>query len=120
MPGDTLHLGALKYYDEGRYTIPLKSTFGCDSILDLDLKVVDMEIKLTKKDTITCSNPVIQLDISKSIKTSRTRINWSTNDGNFVDLRDSLSVSVNQEGTYKVVFEDGFCNDSLEITVLKR
>ncbi|MEI2693900.1 MAG: gliding motility-associated C-terminal domain-containing protein [Saprospiraceae bacterium] len=118
--GDTLHLGTLKYYDEGRYTIPLRSTFGCDSTLDLQLRVVDMKIALTKNDTITCSNPVIQLDISRSIKTSRTRINWSTTDGNFVDLRDSLSVSVNQEGTYKVVFEDGFCKDSLEISVLKR
>lgn len=118
--GDTLRLGATKYFDEGHYIIPLRSTFGCDSMLDLQLKVVDMTIILSKLDTITCNNPVIQLDVSKSIKTSRTRVSWSTPDGNFVDVRDSLNVSVNQAGIYKVIFDDDFCKDSLEIIVVKR
>ena len=118
--GDTLTLGASQFFADGQYLIPLRSSFGCDSMLELQLKVVDMAIHLSDPDTITCSKPIVQLDISNSVKTTRTHISWSTNDGNFIDLSDSLKPKINQAGTYKVVFDDGFCFDSLEFNIIKR
>ena len=64
--GDTLTLGASQFFADGQYLIPLRSSFGCDSMLELQLKVVDMAIHLSDPDTITCSKPIVQLDICQN------------------------------------------------------
>ncbi|MBK9221365.1 MAG: gliding motility-associated C-terminal domain-containing protein [Saprospiraceae bacterium] len=118
--GDSLTIDNIDYKQAGIYNITLPSAFGCDSIITLFLDIVDLAINRSNLDTIDCLNPVLTLDVSGSILTTKTNISWSTMDGHFSDLSDSLKVKVDKEGTYKIIMSDGFCIDSTEIIIYKK
>ncbi len=117
--GDSLVIDGEVYNQIGIYVLNLKSVNQCDSIVSLNLDMVDLKIQGKPLDTIDCSMPVVSIDISSSVLTSRSKILWSTMDGQIIDLSDSLSVKVNKEGSYTVIVQDGTCYDSAVFRVIK-
>lgn len=117
--GDSLLINGVKYDLTGIYPILLKTNYGCDSLVTLDLEIVDLQISSILVDTINCSRPVVNIDLQSSVITSKANIQWSTNGGLIVDSTDLLNIKVNKEGTYKIVVSDGSCIDSAEFVVIK-
>ena len=118
--GDSIQVGN-KFYDQtGVYNIPFTSTYGCDSSIVLNLDVIDLEIISGNIDTLDCLNKTVSIDLSNSLKTTNTIIQWSTSNGNFNDLTDPLKPIIDKEGDYKVFLTDGLCLDSAEFTVYKK
>lgn len=118
--GDSIRVGNTFYNQSGVYNISLTSAFGCDSIIELHLDVIDLKINAAAIDTLDCQKKKVSIDLTNSLKTNNTAIQWSTFDGNFSDLSNPLIPVVDKEGTYKVIFSDATCLDSAEFTVYKK
>jgi gliding motility-associated-like protein len=118
--GDSFLIGGQVYNQSGVYSLFLKSTFGCDSNISLDLKVIDLKIIAGNIDSLDCKRNKVAIDISSSIRSSNTIIEWSTLNGNFNSLSDSVKPVIDKEGIYKVVFKEGNCMDSSEFTIFKK
>ncbi len=117
--GDSLIIDGEVYKQTGVYSLNLKSVNQCDSNVILNLDIVDLKIQSKTLDTIDCDQPVVSIDISSSILTSKSTIQWSTVDGQFTDLSDSLVAKVNKEGSYTVLVEDGTCIDSAQFLIIR-
>lgn len=57
--GDFILLDTFRFFSQGRYMISLKSIYGCDSTIALDLKVKSLSD--TRIDTLICFNEQIEL-----------------------------------------------------------
>ncbi|MDQ3142204.1 MAG: gliding motility-associated C-terminal domain-containing protein [Bacteroidota bacterium] len=118
--GSTIQIGGQTFSQSGNYTIPLKSIFFCDSIINLQLRVVQIKAIISLPiDTINCNNPNITIDASGSIKTNNSILQWITNGGNISDLSDPLRIKVNESGIYTLHISDGSCMDSISVQVYK-
>ncbi|MBK9108221.1 MAG: gliding motility-associated C-terminal domain-containing protein [Saprospiraceae bacterium] len=117
--GDSVLLNGIKFESTGVYPVLYQSVHHCDSLITLDLEMVDLKIIARPTDNIDCASPIVSLNLSSSVVTSNTRINWSTPNGQIIDSTDLLNIKVNQEGIYKVILSDGNCIDSAEFVVVK-
>ncbi|MBK9642955.1 MAG: gliding motility-associated C-terminal domain-containing protein [Saprospiraceae bacterium] len=118
--GDSFILDSISYFLEGIYSIKYTSQDACDSIVNLNLKFVDLKAQIVNPlPEINCLNPVVTLDVSGSTLPPGTEIKWTTPDGQFSDLSDLLRPKINKAGTYKVLLTKGQCADSLEFSIAK-
>ncbi len=117
-PNDTVIVGGIHYDTNGNYQIKLFSANGCDSIIDLDLKIDKIRATINNPDTLTCTRFNTVLDASSSFVPTNARIQWSTVNGNFLDTTNPLMVIVNKAGTYKLLLSNEFCSDSIEVEVV--
>ncbi|MBK6824082.1 MAG: hypothetical protein IPG87_14270 [Saprospiraceae bacterium] len=118
--GDSFILDSISYFLEGIYSINYTSKDGCDSIVNLNLKFVDLKAQIINPlPEINCLNPVVTLDVSGSTLPPGTEIKWTTPDGQFSDLSDLLRPKINKAGTYKILLTKGQCTDSLEFSIAK-
>lgn len=117
--GDSIILNNEKFDQSGIYRIDYKTKDQCDSVLTLNLQLVDIKINSPPTDTISCLQPNVFIDLRNSIVTSKSTYSWSTANGNIVDQTDPLHIQVNDAGVYKLVIQDGNCIDSAEFTIVK-
>ena len=96
--GDTLFVGAIPFWSSGSYTVSLQSVWGCDSIVQLLLDIIDIEAGIATPDTLTCAQPFITLN-GQVIQGGTALDNAWTGPG-IISSADSLSVEVNVPGTY--------------------
>lgn len=80
--GDTLFVENFFHTNTGIFSDTLTTIFGCDSIINLELTVLNPQVNFTTPDTIICSNPEIQLNASNSTEGTGVSYLWFTNDGN--------------------------------------
>lgn len=74
--GDTVWVGSQFFWQSGTYTVPLRSSQGCDSIVTLRLEVFSASASIATPDTITCYQPEITLDAGNSSGTQPLRYLW--------------------------------------------
>ena len=118
--GDSFRLDSTFYYLEGNYTVKYTSQESCDSVINLNLKFVDLKAQIKNPlPEINCLNPIVNLDVSGSSFPQGTEFIWTTNDGQFSDLSDLLRPKINKAGTYKLVIKKGQCADSVEVLITK-
>lgn len=118
--GDTFIINQLPFYIEGNYSIKLINQYGCDSILNLNLKTVILKAIIEDPtDDISCNNLILDLKAENSLRDSNSRITWYTINGNIFDTTDKLNIRVNKEGVYYLIISDGLCQDIDSVLVNK-
>ena len=122
-PGDTLWIEQKPYFDTGYYpNIRIPTISGCDSIIHLRLSFAQLNIDIQNPNTITCDQPEIILDISKSQYGHIDSVLWWTQNGQIMDQSDPLRVVVSKGGRYYMRIAQGYCSliDSIDVSEIKR
>ncbi len=112
------------FFNSGNYSVTLTASSGCDSIVFLDLEVLNPEALIMPASPITCFDNVSVLDASNSTTGSNVSYNWSSNNGIIQGGTDSLTANAILNGNYQLIVEqtgiDGVnvCFDTAQIEVL--
>ena len=124
--GEFAILGTDFYNKTGSYTKIFKSFTGCDSVVTLQLTVVDINLSVAFPDTINCINNEILLDATDfSGLGSLIKYNWAATNGGVISGNPSLlDVFAENSGTYtltgKYIFQSGkTCSDFVSVEVVK-
>ncbi len=113
----------IEVMDEGTYVLTvINRTNGCrssESITvteDVNTPVSD----IVAPGILTCEMPSIVLDASNSSDGPEIDYDWSSVDGNFIDMSDRQRVEVDEPGTYQLVITNtnNFCSDTVEVEVM--
>lgn len=119
--GDCFTVGTSTYCTSGSYSDNLLTSEGCDSIVKLDLIVIDVTSQITGDNLLTCNNGgIITLDGSGSTPSGIT-YNWTTSDGNIVGSNTGSTIDIDMGGTYELEVsytQNGTtCTDNASFTV---
>jgi gliding motility-associated-like protein len=98
--GDTFFIESFFHTSTGVYRDTLTTILGCDSIINLDLTVLNPQVGVTIPDTIICSNLEIPLNASGSTGGSGVSYLWSTNEGNITGNINDNMTTVDAAGKY--------------------
>ncbi len=115
--GDTIQVGFSQYFETGNYTDTLLSSNGCDSIVHLDLTVIDLSVFLAIPDTITCTALTVMLDASGSSNEPGITYSWTTTDGNIIGAADGITVEVDTSGWYYFTVTQSGCSETDSVLV---
>lgn len=76
---------------------------------------------LAEPEHLTCKQLNVVLNAEQSDQGIQMDFLWSTNNGNFVDLTDSLHPIVDHSGDYQLVLvnRDNACKDSIEVSIIE-
>ncbi len=96
--GDSYMVGDSTFMSSGTYSIPMTSSAGCDSTVNLILNVLEVTAIVSDPDTINCYNNSIFLDGSNSQPIGSLTYDWYTLAGNYEGS--GLLFPVEQAGTY--------------------
>ncbi|MEZ5039656.1 MAG: gliding motility-associated C-terminal domain-containing protein [Saprospiraceae bacterium] len=93
-PGEAFAVGDSLFTETGIYQVQLLSSRNCDSIVNLNLRVLDLQINIPVPDTITCYNNGITLDASASTPVGGIGFNWQDLNGNTLGGSPLLTITV--------------------------
>lgn len=99
--GQSFEVDNRKYDNPGIYNIIIENG-ACDSLVHLDLRVVDIVAKITAdRDSISCSGNTVGL-VGENVGTTVQNLvfNWFTNDGKLLGKNDDFIIDAIKEGTY--------------------
>ncbi len=104
-----IEIGGVLYSETGSYSIVLESQAGCDSIIHLDLSLIEMDPVIAPPGILTCEQVELILDASAAGPANHVLYEWTSPDGNFTSPQDSSVVSVDEPGTYilQMTYDDG-------------
>ncbi len=101
--GDTVWVGLTPYANTGISTDTLTTNLlGCDSIVHLDLTVMEVDVSILPPDTLTCTVTEITLTANANTTLGTLSYQWTTDVGNFPNGDNTASISVDAPGTYWV------------------
>lgn len=109
----------------GNYQIIATNSLGCDSIVNLNLLIINVAANIVPPNDLTCSNPTIQLSGAGSTSGASVTYQWTaSNGGNIVGSNTNLNVTVDAPGDYQLlVCRTGgngvTCCDSTSVTVIE-
>lgn len=120
--GESFVVDGRSYQNEGIYNIVIENG-ACDSLVRLDLHVIDIVSKITAdRDSISCSANTVGL-IGENIGTSVQNINyfWFTLDGKLSGNTNDFIVDAVKEGTYflelTAITPEVTCKDTISKTI---
>jgi gliding motility-associated-like protein len=96
--GDSYTVGTEVFTDPGTHIVTLPSAIGCDSIVTLNLSVLDPQIELSPYDELTCADPMVTLDAGASTPLGSVSFEWLDSGGSLLGTDPALSVD--QPGDY--------------------
>lgn len=99
--GDSLVINGQAYYDTDNFQVILPSSRTCDSIVNVNLQVLDPVIQLAPVDTITCAQPTVLLDASASTPGGSVTYEWQDLAG--LTLGTASTLLVDEPGDYVLV-----------------
>jgi len=115
--GDSVVVGNQTFNSPGRFTIPLQTTTGCDSIIELDLMVFEPMAAVVTPPILSCGD-TITLDGSASMVSPNGRVRWTTNDGNIISQPTPFTAVINKRGTYRLIITEDGCADTSTVNVM--
>lgn len=119
--GQTYTLAGQTFQNEGTYDITLKTWKGCDSIITLDLTVIEVEAEIDPPFKLDCGLTEIFLYGDKSSFGPEYTYKWTTSNGSIISDPTQNTVIVNKPGKYTltVTYNDGTitCSQSTFVTV---
>nr|MBX2878193.1 hypothetical protein [Saprospiraceae bacterium] len=92
-PGQSFEVGDSTFTETGQYQVELVSARNCDSIVNLDLTVLDLALDIAEPDTITCFNNGIELNANASTPAGLLVFNWQDMAGNSIGGSPILSIN---------------------------
>jgi len=96
--GDSFAVGDSLLALTGNYSIALPSALGCDSVVNVNLQVLNVVADIAPPDTLRCSNPLVLLDGSASLPAAGLAYSWLGPNGATLGAGPSLAVAFS--GTY--------------------
>ena len=96
--GDSLVIGGQAYFDTDNFQVTLSSALSCDSIVNVNLQVLDPQINLAPVDTVTCAQPTVVLDAGASTPLGEVTFEWQDTSGNI--LGTAATLVVDEPGWY--------------------
>lgn len=122
-PGDVFMIGNESYSEPGFYSGTLTSALGCDSIVNLDLSVIEVYAVINEPLSIDCNISVISLDGNGSSSGPNYSYLWLTQNGNILSGADTPNPEVDGAGIYQLIvtYDDGtnICVATETVTVLE-
>ncbi len=119
--GQTYTIAGQTFQNEGSYDITLKTWKGCDSIVTLDLAVIEVEAEIDPPYKLDCGLTEIFLYGDNSSFGSEYSYKWTTTNGSIVSDPTQNTVIVNKPGKYTltVTYNDGtiICSQSTFVIV---
>lgn len=107
--GQTYKVGTQSFSNEGTYNIKLKTWKNCDSIVTLDLSVIEVIAVIDPPDNLDCGLTEVVLHGDQSSFGPEYSYKWTTTNGHIVSDPTKWEVIVDKAGTYKltVTYNDG-------------
>jgi gliding motility-associated-like protein len=117
--GAIFTIGDSTFSSAGLYNVPFQTASGCDSIVRLDLQVLNPQVVFAEADTISCDNPLVTLDGSASTPLTQVGFTW-LNEAEVV-IGNAPTVEVDEGGVYYLVITQSvgsaFCTNRDTIQV---
>jgi gliding motility-associated-like protein len=101
--GETYTVGAKSYSTTGVYMDTLQSFYNCDSVVILNLSVVQVNVSIPPPDTLTCLQTSVNLQANATTNFGTLSYVWSNN-------ATSVTTSVSQPGVVTVTASAGGCS----------
>nr|MBS0036732.1 gliding motility-associated C-terminal domain-containing protein [Saprospiraceae bacterium] len=98
-PGEFVEVGGQQFSEPGEFELTLTSDHGCDSIIDLQIDLLEVFAFIENPAPITCENEFVVLDGSLSIGSD---FEWFTFDGLIHSDPLESSITVGAPGTYQL------------------
>ena len=123
--GSTYPLGSQSFNTTGNYKVTLTNAnyLGCDSVVNLDLKVIDIQISSSKSGDLSCQTQSVTLTGSATVLPNNISVTYEWKNASNAIISNALSLIVNQSGTYtftvKAILNGTTCEKSSQVTVLK-
>ncbi len=119
--GQTYKVGTQTFSNEGSYQVNLKSWKSCDSIVSLDLSVIDVVAEIDPPDNLDCGLTEVVLHGDQSSFGAEYTYLWTTTNGHITSDPTQWEIIVDKPGTYKltVTYKDGtiICTKTASVTV---
>ncbi len=117
--GDVYPIGDSLFSLSGNYILHFSDTQTlCDSVVVLDLTVLDLQVQIAAADTLTCNMPEITLDGSNSSAGTGISYNWTSTSGEFSSPVTEPVVQVTAPGIYVLQLQQAACTASDSINVV--
>lgn len=100
--GQTYKVGNQSFQNEGSYQVNLKSWKMCDSIVNLDLSVIEVNAQIDPPDNLDCGLTEIILHGDQSSFGPEYTYKWTTTNGHIVSDPTLWEVIVDKPGQYKL------------------
>lgn len=115
--GDVYAVGDSLFDAAGTYAVPLQSYIGCDSLVTLNLTVLDPLAVIAAPDTITCNEPAVWLDATSSTSGAGVHYQWTALTGELAPPAGSNQVLALSPGLFELEVSLFFCSvkDSVEV-----
>lgn len=115
--GETFAVGDSIYANSGIYIDTVPSFALCDSIITLELTVIDLVATISGSGEISCNNPTLILNGNGSSDDLSVQYLWTTDDGQFIGTTNEITAEIATGGTYILNVTQGSCMvaDTIEI-----
>ncbi len=117
--GDSVVVAGNAYSATGVYVDTLTSYFNCDSIVTLDLTVVNVDVSILPADTLDCQQQSVTLSTLATTNFGALSFQWSLLGGTLPGTNTSPSLIVNSPGNYVVAVEAEGCTAADTMAVLQ-
>ncbi|GAB4245993.1 MAG: hypothetical protein Kow0027_06750 [Saprospiraceae bacterium] len=115
--GDTIYIGSMPFFETGIHSVTLTSSFDCDSVVVLDLTVIEILLDVEPSDELTCDIQEVSLDATVVATTGTPSYLWSTTGGNITGPLNTATTTADAPGMYTVSVQVAGCSLSSDITV---
>lgn len=118
-PGGCVEFAGQEFCEIGNYQLVFDSWQNCDSIIHLEIDIINIDAVLEFPDTLNCQHEQINLNAENSQMPADADFYWSTIDGNFVMPPNGFTPSIDEPGVYIFTIDIGNdCQSSDTITVI--
>ncbi len=115
--GDTVYIGSLPFHETGIHSVTLSSSFGCDSVVVLNLTVIDIQLNVQPSNELTCSVQEVSLDATVVASNGTPTYLWSTSGGNITGPLNTATTTADAPGMYLVSVQVAGCSLSAGVNV---
>ena len=98
--GESFMIGTMAFTATGAYSETIMSSQNCDSTINLNLTVIDVNATIDAPNIINCNSPIVQLAANNSTNSPDATFEWTTSNGVFESATNQMIVDVSSAGTY--------------------
>jgi len=104
--GSSFQVGGNSFSQPGDYVIDLVTEGGCDSIVHLNLDIIQVSAVITQLDTLTCEEQSTLLSAASSTVPGLPRYEWATVGGIMIGPTNQFALVIASPGVYTVTVTD--------------
>jgi subtilisin-like proprotein convertase family protein len=117
--GDSVVINGKVYSASGIFMDTLTSFFNCDSVITLDLTVVNVSVSILPPDTLDCQQQTVTLTASATTSLGTISYEWSLLGGTLPGTNTAPSLTVSDTGSYVVTVAAEGCTAADTVAVFQ-